>query len=115
MLGIFSRWGWFSLGFGGWEIFVFRGWGGFDGDLEGFFRSGGGFDRDFEGFFRGGGGFDGDLEGGQSGRAGKARAGCSLHFLLSPSVSKDFSIFVVVRIRQQIFCRSSVREVKVRK
>ena len=58
-----------------------------------FFRSGGGFDRDFEGFFRGGGGFDGDLEGGQSGRAGKARAGCSLHFLLSPSVSKDFSFF----------------------
>ena len=49
-MGIFSRWGWFSLGFGGWEIFVFRGWGGFDGDLEGFFRSGGGFDRDFEGF-----------------------------------------------------------------
>ena len=62
-------------------------------------------------FFRGG--FDGDLEGGQSGRAGKARAGCSLHFLLSPSVSKDFS-FLVVRIRQQIFCRSSVKEVKAR-
>ena len=50
-LGIFSRWGWFSLGFGGWEIFVFRGWGGFDGDLEGFFQEWGGFDLDLEVFF----------------------------------------------------------------
>ena len=39
-LGIFSRWGWFSLGFGGWEIFVFRGWGGFDRNFEGFFSGG---------------------------------------------------------------------------